>query len=80
MYVDGKTKIAHVGYHITKLPRLNPEMLPACETLELVHFSTWFIVFTNVYFSKYTDISIYKKKKSIFICNFYLFRTVHEVL
>lgn len=63
MYVDGKTKIAHVGYHITKLPRLNPEMLPACETLELVHFSTWFIVFTNVYFSKYTDISIYKKKK-----------------
>lgn len=33
-------------------------MLPACETLELVHFSTWFIVFTNVYFSKYTDISI----------------------
>lgn len=26
MYVDGKTKNAHVGYQITKLPQLNPEM------------------------------------------------------
>lgn len=64
MYVDGKTKNAHVGYHITKLPRLNPEMLPACETLELVHFSTWFIVFTNVYFS---NIQIFQSKKNPYI-------------
>lgn len=56
MYVDGKTKNAHLCYNITKLPWLNLEM--CMWDFKLVHFSTWFIVFTNVYFSKYTNISI----------------------